>query len=68
MFEPSIIKDLKLACQNNPNINLILTQYGGHVGYISSAACQKKLGDHHPWWVWHRFFEWLKEQENLIKN
>lgn len=68
MFDPSIIKDLKLACQNNPNINLILTQYGGHVGYISSAACQEKLGDRHPWWAWNRFFEWIKEQEILMKS
>lgn len=68
MFEPSIITDLKVACQNNPKIELILTQYGGHVGYISSNTCQKKLGDPHRWWVWNRFFEWIKEQENLIKD
>lgn len=68
MFDPSIITDLKLACQNNPQINLLLTQYGGHVGYISSAACQQKLNDSNPWWAWNRILEWIAEQEILIKN
>ncbi|PSF37075.1 esterase [Aphanothece hegewaldii CCALA 016] len=68
MFAPSIIVDLKLACQNNPNLELVLTQYGGHVGYISSVACQQQLGDPNPWWAWNRVLEWIGEQEILIKN
>ncbi len=43
----------------NPHINLILTRYGGHVGYLSSKACQLQAGDPDPWWAWNRVLEWI---------
>lgn len=59
LFDPTIVGDLQLASDRNPNIDLILTRYGGHVGYISSKACQSQMGDPDPWWAWNRVLEWI---------
>jgi predicted alpha/beta-fold hydrolase len=59
MFDPTIIPDLQAACAQNPAIDLVLTQHGGHVGYLSSRACQQQLGDRDPWWAWNRILDWL---------
>ncbi len=58
MFAPAIIPDLQAACKQNPHIDLVLTDYGGHVGYISSMEGQKLAGDPDPWWAWNRILEW----------
>jgi predicted alpha/beta-fold hydrolase len=60
MFDPAIIPDLKKIAQENPAIKLILTQYGGHVGYVSSKKCQYEYGDLDRWWAWNRIFEWIE--------
>nr|WP_250121832.1 hypothetical protein [Chroococcidiopsis sp. CCMEE 29] len=58
MFDPTIVPDLQAACDRNPCIDLILTRYGGHVGYLSSKAGQYQAGDPDPWWAWNRVLEW----------
>jgi hypothetical protein len=59
LFDPAILPDLQLACAANPMIDLLLTRYGGHVGYISSKECQRQAQDPDPWWAWNRILEWL---------
>jgi predicted alpha/beta-fold hydrolase len=58
MFDPTIIADLKAASERNPCIDLLLTRYGGHVGYFSSKSCQLLAGDPDPWWAWNRVLDW----------
>ncbi|NEQ46527.1 MAG: alpha/beta fold hydrolase [Leptolyngbya sp. SIOISBB] len=62
LFAPTLVPDLKAACAHNPAIDLYLTQYGGHVGYISSAEGQAIAGDPDPWWAWNRILEWCNSQ------
>ncbi len=59
LFDPTIVPDLQSASDRNPNIDLILTGYGGHVGYLASKACQDRMGDPDPWWAWNRVLEWI---------
>jgi predicted alpha/beta-fold hydrolase len=61
MFDPTIIPDLKAACDRNPCIDLLLTPNGGHVGYFSSKAGQKLAGDSDPWWAWNRVLDWCHQ-------
>lgn len=58
MFAPEVIDDLKEVCQHNQALDLWLTKSGGHVGYISSLACQKVYGDRDCWWAWNRILDW----------
>ena len=58
LFDPSIVTDLKAACAHNHALDLLLTPYGGHVGYFSSKACQIVSGDSDPWWAWNRILNW----------
>lgn len=62
MFEPAIIPDLQAACAQNPVIDLLLTPYGGHVGYLSSKAGQQQAQDPDPWWAWNRILNWFDQQ------
>lgn len=66
LFHPAIVPDLQDACASNPQIDLLLTRYGGHVGYLSSKACQRQAQDPDPWWAWNRVLQWL--EENLQQN
>lgn len=66
MFDPTIIPDLQRACANNGAIDLRLTQYGGHVGYFSSQACQRQFQDADPWWAWNRVLEWIHQQTSVV--
>lgn len=67
MFDPSIVPDLERQCKDNAKINLTLTRYGGHVGYISSLACQRHQQDPDQWWAWNRVLEWCGQQ-SAIEN
>jgi predicted alpha/beta-fold hydrolase len=58
LFDPTLVPDLKAACASNPHIDLMLTRYGGHVGYISSKANQRQMQDTDAWWAWNRILEW----------
>ncbi|MEH2054842.1 MAG: alpha/beta fold hydrolase [Nostoc sp.] len=64
LFDPAIIPELQAACDRNPVIDLFLTQYGGHVGYLSSKECQRQVQDSDPWWAWNRVLQWLELQRN----
>lgn len=59
LFDPAIVPDLKATCATNPAIDLMVTRYGGHVGYISSEACQRQSADLDPWWAWNRILDWF---------
>lgn len=63
MFDPAIIPDLEAACAKNPSIDLCLTRYGGHVGYISSQATQAQARDPDSWWAWNRVLAWCNQQK-----
>ena len=63
MFDPSIVPDLEKIAQENSAINLMLTEYGGHVGYVSNKKCQNQYGDRDRWWAWNRIFEWIESLE-----
>ena len=58
MFDPTLVPDLRAACDRNPALTPVITQFGGHVGYISSAKCQQEAGDADPWWAWNRVLNW----------
>ncbi|OYE05582.1 YheT family hydrolase [Nostoc sp. 'Peltigera membranacea cyanobiont' 232] len=64
LFDPAIIPELEEACDRNSAIDLLLTQYGGHVGYLSSKNCQRQVKDSDPWWAWNRILQWLEQQRN----
>ncbi|MEH2457017.1 YheT family hydrolase [Nostoc sp.] len=64
LFDPVIIPELQEACDRNFAIDLLLTQYGGHVGYLSSKECQRQAKDSDPWWAWNRILQWLEQQRN----
>lgn len=59
MFDPTIISDLQTADAQNPYIDLMLTRYGGHVGYISRSSCQYQYNDPDGWWALNRVVEWF---------
>lgn len=58
MFAPNIIPDLEAVCQENRVIDLLLTEAGGHVGYLSNTQCQQAYGDRDCWWAWNRILDW----------
>ncbi len=61
LFEPSLATELGSIAEQQPAIDLILTKQGGHVGYISSSACQQQYLDADPWWAWNRALEWVQQ-------
>lgn len=63
LFDPTLVEEIKTACAANPVIDLILTQQGGHVGYISSPSCQQQCQDPDPWWAWNRVLEWCQSNK-----
>jgi uncharacterized protein len=62
MFDPTLVPELGAICDKNAAIDLVLTQYGGHVGYLSSAACQRQAKDSDPWWAWNRILDWFNQR------
>ncbi|PSR18345.1 esterase [filamentous cyanobacterium CCP3] len=62
LFSPEVIPDLKRVCAANPKLDLVLTDYGGHVGYYSSSDGQHQAGDSDPWWAWNRALDWVDRQ------
>ena len=65
LFAPAIVPDLQAVCDRNPAVDLVLTRYGGHVGYISSQEGQLQAGDPDPWWAWNRILEWCGKKGRL---
>jgi hypothetical protein len=65
MFDPAVVPDLQASCAGNSAIDLVLTAYGGHVGYISSKGCQLQAKDSDCWWAWNRVLEWCERQTSI---
>ncbi|MEL6496571.1 MAG: alpha/beta fold hydrolase [Cyanobacteria bacterium J06623_7] len=63
MFAPEIIPRLKTVCRHNESLDLIATSAGGHVGYVSSSACQQQSGDRDCWWAWNRILDWWNHHQ-----
>ncbi|HLP92049.1 MAG TPA: alpha/beta fold hydrolase [Nostocaceae cyanobacterium] len=59
LFYPGIVPELEVACAGNGLIDLLLTKYGGHVGYVNSKIGQLQAQDPDPWWAWNRTLEWI---------
>lgn len=68
MFAPSIIPRLKTVCQQNEALELIATQAGGHVGYVSSLNCQRQQSDSDCWWAWNRILDWSNSQQHITNQ
>jgi uncharacterized protein len=64
-FDPILIPELQAICKSNNALDLLLTSYGGHVGYISSQKCQRQAQDPDPWWAWNRTLQWLNEKNSF---
>lgn len=62
LFAPELAEELAITARPNPKIDLVLTAQGGHVGYVSSRACQHGAGDPDRWWAWNRTIDWLAAQ------
>lgn len=62
LFDPVLIPEIENIAAENPDIDLLLTAYGGHVGYISSKKCQQQYQDPDQWWAWNRILEWFKNR------
>ena len=60
LFSPEILPDLKKIDAANPKLDLVITDYGGHVGYYSSRAGQRQAGDGDRWWAWNRVLDWVE--------
>ncbi|WP_414551482.1 YheT family hydrolase [Anabaena sp. CCY 0017] len=65
LFHPDIIPELQAACAINTALDLLLTPYGGHVGYVSSKAGQRQAEDPDIWWAWNRTLQWLDNQREI---
>jgi uncharacterized protein len=63
MFDPTLVEDLQRICATNSAIDLRLTTYGGHVGYLSSKNCQNQWGDGDRWWAWNRILDWANNKD-----
>lgn len=61
LFDPALVPDIQTRCAANPAVDLLLTEQGGHVGYISSTACQRQSQDLDRWWAWNRVFDWCND-------
>ncbi|MGF1602580.1 MAG: YheT family hydrolase [Thermosynechococcaceae cyanobacterium] len=68
MFDPTLVPDLQTICAENAAAELMLTDHGGHVGYLNSKAGQRSSGDCDRWWAWNRAMEWLEDHSNTTKT
>lgn len=61
LFDPTLVPDIESTCAENSAIDLIMSQRGGHVGFISSLACQHQYKDPDRWWAWNRILDWYDQ-------
>jgi uncharacterized protein len=64
LFDPSLVATVEAICAENSVIDLIMTEQGGHVGYISSPECQRQCQDPDRWWAWNRILNWCEASES----
>lgn len=67
LFHPDIVDNLKTIGEQNSHIDLLVTKYGGHVGYVSSKKCQNQFQDPDKWWAWNRILDWMGDKQ-LMKD
>jgi uncharacterized protein len=65
LFDPALVPELQTIGAENAHIDLMLTTYGGHVGYFSSSAGQRLAQDEDPWWAWNRALDWVERSEGM---
>ncbi|MGA7935688.1 MAG: alpha/beta fold hydrolase [Kovacikia sp.] len=63
MFDPTLVSDLQAVTAKNAAIDLLLTEYGGHVGYFSGKTGQRQASDPDPWWAWNRVLDWIDHKK-----
>jgi len=68
LFDPALVAELQDLSADNPYIELALTRFGGHVGYISGQKGQKLSEDSDRWWALNRLLDWFNQQIGLINN
>lgn len=61
LFAPILVPELEEICQANPAIDLVMTPFGGHVGYINSIEGQKLANDEDCWWALNRLLDWFNQ-------
>lgn len=66
LFDPSLVSELQTLSAANTNISLQLTEFGGHVGYISGKKGQQQAGDSDPWWALNRILDWFNQQSAIL--
>lgn len=62
LFHPALVEELRQLGEVSPQMTLMLTRYGGHVGYMSDRATQQQYADPDAWWAWNRSLAWLQNQ------
>jgi predicted alpha/beta-fold hydrolase len=62
LFHPELVPELVAMGRQNPNLDLVVTEYGGHVGYYSGPTGQRLAKDPDPWWAWNRVLDWIEDQ------
>lgn len=62
LFDPTLVPELDAIASSNSSIDLALTDYGGHVGYISGRKGQELAGDEDCWWALNRLLDWFNQK------
>lgn len=62
LFDPALVPETQAVCAQNSAIDLLMTAQGGHVGFISSNACQRQIQDPDRWWAWNRVMDWCNQK------
>ncbi|MFM8294424.1 MAG: YheT family hydrolase [Microcystaceae cyanobacterium] len=59
LFDPGLVTELRELGHNHPYLDIRITEFGGHVGYLSSSGGQRVAQDADPWWAMNRLLAWL---------
>jgi uncharacterized protein len=62
LFDPVLVPELAAIGAQNSALDVRITAHGGHVGYVSSPAGQRRCGDADRWWAWNRILDWCDAQ------
>lgn len=62
LFSPDIVPELIALGKQSPHLEVVVTEYGGHVGYYSGPMGQQLANDPDPWWAWNRVLDWVEGQ------
>lgn len=62
LFNPALVPELVALGEQNPHLEVVVTEDGGHVGYYSGPTGQRLANDPDPWWAWNRVLDWVEGQ------